>query len=100
MGPLGWAPADALTSDALTIRLAYEGWQDQRETLEHTIYASQGIKLPPPEPRWRKEQGKRASWDDTWRSFTKEHNARWRASERARRRAGAKTARPSKLPAS
>lgn len=97
MGVLGWPPEVALAAEPLAIRLAYEGWDDQRFALERAIYAAQGIKLPARQPRGTKAS-RRASWDATWRNFTRDHNAHWRARERAERRASAKTARPSTVP--
>lgn len=99
MGVLGWTEPEALRADALAIVLAYEGWKEQRYGLERMIYGAQGVKLPPLPPRNMKP-GSRASWDDTWRNFAKEHNARWRAGERAKRRASARPPREGKLPAS
>jgi hypothetical protein len=93
MGRLGWPPDVAMRADPQLILLAWNGYQEDREELERIIFGSQGIKLPPR----RQEADDTLSFAERLLLFKREHNARWRAANAPKRRAGAKPPEPRTL---
>ncbi len=83
-GYLGWSPDVALAADPIVIELAWKGWRQQREELERMMYGAQGIRLPvlPDED----DEGPQIPMATKWRLIARDHNAHWRAKERAKAR--------------